>query len=183
LHSISRMTENIIKSIFKKKVNINIPERSGINELVRQDANQLLDIIITKHIDNNLSLEEILEREAPTDILHQGNIKTTYNKLISDKFRDEKQQLYINDALRELETAFRLVILAATGFGKTSLSYKIFNILLPNIILWLTPRRNLNLQANNPKYTKYLKTELYETYNYSPESNLADTSIRFHYRN
>jgi len=170
-----KMTENIIKPTVQKKVKINITKRTGINNIVKQDANQLLEIIITKYIDNNLSLEEILKQEAPTDIRHQDNIKTTYIKLHIDKFRDEKQQLYEHDILRELETAYRLVMKAPTGFGKTVLLYKILNILLPNIILWLTPRRNLNLQANDPKYTKYLKSGLYETYNYSPESNLADT--------
>ena len=161
----------------KPRLKVNITKRSGINNIVKQDANQLLETIITKYIDNNCSIEEILKQEAPTDIRHQDNITTTYNKLSTDKFRDEKQILYEKDVLRELETAYRLVMKAPTGFGKTVLLYKILNILLPklNIILWLTPRRNLNLQANDPKYTKYLKSGLYETYNYSPESNLADT--------
>ena len=169
------MTDSITKPTFQKKIKINITKRTGIDNIVKQDANQLLETIITKYIDNNLSLEEILEQEAPTDIRHQDNIKTTYIKLSIDKFRDEKQQLYERDILRELETAYRLVMKAPTGFGKTVLLYKILNGLLPNLILWLTPRRNLNLQANDPKYTKYLKSGLYETYNYSPESNVADT--------
>ena len=169
------MTDKV-KPILKNKVKVNITRRrSGIDNIVKQDANQLLETIITKHIDNNLSLEEILEGEAPTDIHLQDNIKTTYIKLITDKFRNEKQTLYEHDALRELEINNRLVIKAPTGFGKTVLLYKLLNTLLPNIILWLTPRRNLNLQANDPKYTKYLKSGLYETYNYSPESNLADS--------
>lgn len=170
------MTDNG-KPIIKAKVKINITKRSGINNIVKQDANQLLEIIITKYIDDDLSLEEILDREAPTDIRHHDNIKTTYTKLNTDKFRDAKQILYEHDALRELETNNRLVMKAPTGFGKTVLLYKILNILLPklNIILWLTPRRNLNLQANDTKYTKYLKSGIYETYNYSPESNLANS--------
>ena len=163
------------KPIITTKLKIKITKRTGINNIVKLDANQLLERIITKYIDDDISLEEILEREAPTDIRHQDNIKTTYIKLITDKFRNEKQTLYEHDALRELETAYRLVIKAPTGFGKTVLLYKLLNTLLPNIILWLTPRRNLNLQANDNKYTKYLKSDLYKTYNYSPESNLADS--------
>ena len=70
-----------------------------------------------------------------------------YQFILINNFRNDIQKKYIEDSLEELKNNNRIILKAPTGFGKTVLIYKLINELLPNIILWCTPRRNLNIQA------------------------------------
>jgi len=97
--------------------------------------------------------------------------------------REEIQQLYINNAYTELQINKRVMIVGPTGFGKTVVNYKLIDKLKPAITFIFTPRQNLNKQTLDIKYIKYLSSNNYEFYNYSPEkqsnSNKFNNLITF----
>ncbi len=143
--------------------------------LQQQDADDLLTSIIKAHIDNNKTLDEIFEiEECKNNYKLKKHIIDIYNNLVVEPFRNNKQEQYIGDVIENLnnnDVYNRVLIKAPTGFGKTVLLYKIINIIKSPIILWLTPRRNLNKQSNDSKYTKFLTDIKYTTYNYSPDNS------------
>lgn len=96
------------------------------------------------------------------------------NKLSnSGNFREMKQIEYMNDIKMQLELSNKCFIKAPTGFGKTVLYYKSIGKLNCKKILILTPRKMLNKQIVESKYTKYLNNSSgYKILHYSELSNI-----------
>jgi primosomal protein N' len=72
-----------------------------------------------------------------------------------ENFREMKQTEYMNEIKTQLELSKKCFIKAPTGFGKTVLYYKTISKLGCKKILILTPRKMLNKQIVESKYTKY----------------------------
>ena len=83
-------------------------------------------------------------------------IKRISFKSYRNKFQDE----YIKDIISELNISNRCFLKAPTGFGKTHVYYKLIKKLELNKILILTPRRNLNIQITDKKYSYYIDHDI-----------------------
>ena len=180
------MDQKLDLQVKKKLIKLTVTKKSSSNQIslediLKKDKNKLLENIIQNHIEKNKSLEEILEYESsPDNIKLNTDISNIYKKLMINKFRNETQQKYIQDVLEQFRTkSNRVLIKAPTGYGKTVLNYMVINELQPDLVLWLTPRRNLNVQSKDNKYMKYLTKTTYETYNYSVEDSTEDSVDKF----
>lgn len=105
------------------------------------------------------------------------------NKLLDGgNFREMKQTEYMNEIKTQLELLGKCFIKAPTGFGKTVLYYKSIGKLNCKKILILTPRKMLNKQIVETKYTKYLNgnNDGYKILHYSELANVEakQTCIR-----
>jgi superfamily II DNA or RNA helicase len=135
-------------------------------------------IIISKVIP---ILDRILHPEEGRNIkyklLSDDDIDCLERKLYNDKidFRKEKQNEYLRDILIELEKFNKCFVKAPTGFGKTHLYYQIIKALGFNKILFLTPRRNLNIQLLESKYvSKYLNINDYDIIHFSHKKVISN---------
>lgn len=166
--------ETLENIIFKHCIKDNIPDKELTLQikdiyikLINENSNELIENIFNNHndsySDNNNSDSDSDSDNYDTDdepIINndEANIK-----------RAEVQQLYINDAYTELQINNRVMNVGPTGFGKTVVNYKLIDKLKPKITFIFTPRQNLNKQTIDIKYIKYLSSNNYVFYNYSPE--------------
>jgi superfamily II DNA or RNA helicase len=85
-----------------------------------------------------------------------------------NKYRNDLQTKYINEAITTLDKNKRIILKGPTGFGKTVINYKLIDHYNENITMIITPRRILNEQTLEDKYKKHLTKGEYKIYNYSP---------------
>jgi len=94
--------------------------------------------------------------------------KKIYKK---NNIRNNLQEKYLVDIINQLNINSRVFIKAPTGFGKTHLYYKTIQRMKLKKILILTPRRDLNLQFVEDKYTLYIKDNDYKILHFSHLEN------------
>lgn len=104
------------------------------------------------------------------------------NQMVTNKnFRELKQTEYITDIKKQLELNGRCFIKAPTGFGKTVLYYKTIGELNCEKILFLTPRKMLNVQIVDDKYMGYLNKNNQTKYKIIHYSDLSDVEKKYSY--
>jgi len=97
---------------------------------------------------------------------------TTITTTVEQKFRDELQQLYLDEIVKILKEDFKVFIKAPTGFGKTHLFYKTIKEFDFKKIIIFTPRLLLNRQMVEDKYIEnYINKDLFEISHFSDENN------------
>ena len=97
---------------------------------------------------------------------------TTITTTVEQKFREELQQLYLDEIVKTLKEDFKVFIKAPTGFGKTHLFYKTIKEFDFKKIIIFTPRLLLNRQMVEDKYiAKYIDKDLFEISHFSDENN------------
>lgn len=128
-----------------------------------------------------LTLEEV--KELQKELKREEEPKSSKLKVLRESLlypnkRDQYQQLYLDEVIKELLELHRCFIKAPTGFGKTHLFYKIIKLMGLKKILILTPRRKLCEQATEDKYTsKYLDKSAFSFVNFSYSKN-KEASIK-----
>ena len=164
------MTLNFSKRIlFYKKFAKN--PRYEYCYLINMNKSDILDIEFnilekTKHLWANgwqTEYRKIKVKEMHkiiTDYLDEKKI--IYKILISPIFidnniRERIQKNYVTEIINGFNNKKRKILMKApTGFGKTTIFYKIINILKPKLCIILTPRKLLNIQNVSEKYKKIL---------------------------
>ena len=89
--------------------------------------------------------------------------KRSRENLLLNRLQDN----YLNDLIQNLITNNKVFLKAPTGFGKTHLYYKIICKMKFDRVLFLTPRRELNKQLVDIKYSSYIINDNYEIIHYS----------------
>lgn len=100
------------------------------------------------------------------------------NNVLSDEeiLRNRIQSEYIVDIVKELEVNKKVFIKAPTGFGKTHVYHKTIKHMMFDKILFLTPRKTLNIQITHNKY--FVNDDNYKIIHYSEtNSNSKDNLI------
>ena len=87
------------------------------------------------------------------------------DELIINKYRDDIQREYVMCLIHELSKNQKAFLKAPTGFGKTHIIYKLIAQSKYAKILILTPRKLLNEQCADVKYTKYITGYKFMHYN------------------
>jgi superfamily II DNA or RNA helicase len=136
----------------------------------------------TNHNDFHKSIVSILdEMKIKYNIYNTHNfIKTNYdnkaepfifNYIDESDIRNRLQEDYIDSIIEYLQIHKKCFLKAPTGFGKTHIYYKTILRLKANRILFLTPRRQLNIQLVEDKYSSYIKNDNYEIIHFSHLDN------------
>ena len=115
-------------------------------------------IRLKNYLKNKINISNIIYRlKSRKNDFHkisfQQQLQNIQQKLNID-LQNQLQNNYIDEILKELLKNNKCLIKAPTGFGKTHIYYKTIKHLNLNKILILTPRRNLNIQIVDEKYTK-----------------------------
>ena len=85
--------------------------------------------------------------------------------------RERIQTEYITSAITEIETNTRCIIKAPTGLGKTVINFKLIAHFNFNLTIFFTPRKILNQQTFDAKYTSLVGQTKFEQFVYDPSSN------------
>ena len=110
--------------------------------------------------ENNIQYKQLSEDEL-------DNLNAKQYTKVKINHREDLQYLYIVDIINELNKHNRCFIKAPTGFGKTVLYYKLLREKQLNKILFLTPRKLLNEQIVEIKYSHYIGIEDYTIIHFS----------------
>lgn len=127
----------------------------------------IIDMIIP-FLDKTNILYNILSKEQIDNLIHTYRM----NKIIAilnnykSNIRNKIQNKYVIECISELNENKQVFIKAPTGFGKTHIYYKIIKQQQYNKILFLTPRKNLNIQLTEDKYSFYVENQ-YKIIHYS----------------
>lgn len=113
-----------------------------------------------KYMEECVTRENVNEKNA-----HVARIKFLLNKIVPNhiKIRNNCQKLYVTETIDILKKDFKATIVAPTGFGKTVMIYDIIAKMNLKKILFITPRRDLNIQS--------AKKSPIEPFHYSHNSN------------
>jgi len=159
-------THNIVEILLQKQFYYLNKYKNGGTEFYK------LDIIheIIPFLESLSIKHKILSKEEITKLLLNNN----NNKLNSPELilRIFYQDLYVKEIIKNLKESKKVFIKAPTGFGKTHLYYKIIKELKLNKILFLTPRRALNKQITENKYSSYIANDNYKFSHYSDCINI-----------
>lgn len=150
---------NIIDEIvpFLKKTKIKF------NELTEEQINNLI------HQERVKKSSEVLKR-----FFHNIKIESKENRL-----RNKLQNEYLNEIKDHLIKYRKAFLKAPTGFGKTHLYYKIIELMKFNKILFLTPRKELNKQMVEDKYSSYIKNDNFKIVHFSDlDSNKKENTFK-----
>ena len=170
------ITWEIVKGTFIFVANLDCDCKYVENILQKELINDNIYLGGGKEFYNKLIINKIIpildkdEYNIRYNVLSDKEISCLERKLYSPKidFRKEKQDEYLRDVLINLEKSNKVFIKAPTGFGKTHLYYQIIKALRLNKILFLTPRRQLNIQLLESKYIdKYLDVNNYDIVHFS----------------
>lgn len=101
-------------------------------------------------------------------IIKKYNIKK-YSTKYNYKIRDYQKKI-IDYILKQYETTDRIYLSLSTGAGKSVIAWYIINMLKIDMIIIFSPRRIINKQNVDIKYTQMIKRD-YEIYNY-PEMEI-----------
>ena len=97
--------------------------------------------------------------------------KKTITITVEQQFREDLQQLYLDEIVKILKEDFKVFIKAPTGFGKTHLFYKTIKEMNFKKIIIFTPRLLLNRQMVEDKYiAKYINRDAFEISHFSDEN-------------
>ena len=169
----SKFVEKILKNYFNK---YNIKNTGGtefFDKNILDNIKTFLDTTIIKYkeVDINDLQRKIRLNKFTKDLT---NIKQKYNfsftkRKINDEYKlqNELQQHYLDEIIPELKDNKKVLIKAPTGFGKTHLYYKIIYNIQPKKILIFTPRKLLNQQMLEEKYSHYIKNDNYTILHFS----------------
>jgi len=157
-------THIIVEILLQKQFSQFHKKKDGGNEFYKLDIIQ--EII------------PFLERE---NIKHKVLSEEEINKLLAEYNKQKEkppelilrifyQDIYLKEVVENLKEYEKVFIKAPTGFGKTHLYYKIIKELKLNKILFLTPRRNLNQQITENKYSFYIAEDNYKIGHYSDDT-------------
>lgn len=130
----------------------------------------IIDKIIPILNENNIQYKQLSEDE-----LNNLNAKQ-YNK-VKKNHREDLQHLYLIDIIPELNKYKKCFIKAPTGFGKSVLYYKLLSQKQLYKILFLTPRKLLNEQIVEIKYSHYIDIESYTIIHFSNLSSTKKESL------
>jgi superfamily II DNA or RNA helicase len=195
----SKLVEKILKKYFKKYNKKNTGGTEFFKIKIQNKIISFLDKTNIKYkklniedINKEIKLYNILQNEKIKKMfiayIHRFKLKhTEKNKnSIQDKslkIQEELQQKYIDDIIPELKQNKKVFIKAPTGFGKTHIYYKVISSeLKPLKILIFTPRKLLNIQMLDDKYTKYIKDDNFKILHFS-ESDNKEKNIKKIYNN
>lgn len=121
------------------------------------------NIKFAKYYLNDYLIQKILK---PINNIDLDNIKIDINETRKDK-RTRLQDIYMYETVVNLTEYNRCLVSAPTGFGKTHIIFKVMYELKPKRVLILTPRKLLNLQILDIKYTKYISELNYKNKHFS----------------
>ena len=93
---------------------------------------------------------------------------------INETFRDLKQNEYVKEIVKTLNSDNKVFIKAPTGFGKTVLYYKTIKQMEFKKILIFTPRLLLNEQIVESKYFNHIGDEDYKIIHFSNSIDLTE---------
>jgi superfamily II DNA or RNA helicase len=148
-------------------------KQNGGNEYYKNDIiNEIIQFLVNKKIKHKILTNEEIEdlkikyREKLESI---SSYSLSHKQIISkeENYRNIKQEEYIIELRYELLLNKKVFLNAPTGFGKTHIYYKIIKNMDFHKILFLTPRKNLNIQLLDIKYSSYIKDKNYEIIHYS----------------
>ena len=143
-------------------------KKDGGNEFYKIEIiNEIEPYLISKNIKYKVLTQEEIDNLT---INNKKNVETISRE---DKFRNIIQEEYIIELKEELIKNKKVFLKAPTGFGKTHIYYKIIKNMGFNKILFLTPRKNLNIQLLDKKYSSYIKDDNFKIVHYS-ELNISD---------
>lgn len=131
---------------------------------------EIYDIINQEKINNMTNQEKDLKLKV-LNMLHKNK------KINKNSFRDNLQNIYVNEIINQLNLNKKAFLKAPTGFGKTHIYYKIISEMKFNKILFLTPRILLNQQIVEDKYSFYIHKDNYKFMNFSILDNLDKEKI------
>ena len=160
-----------IEPFFQKYIgnNYKILSNDDINKINRK-------IRLKNYLKNTINISNIIYRlKSRKNEFHkisfQQQLQNIQQKLNID-LQNQLQDNYLDEILKELLKNNKCLIKAPTGFGKTHIYYKTIKHLNLNRILILTPRRNLNIQIVDEKYTKmYIDNYDFIHFSNSPDKN------------
>ena len=149
-------------------------KQDGGDEFYKKDIVTIIEPFLCKEniVHKKLSNEDIENLER---IEQKKNIKIVESR--ENFIRNYLQNKYIIDIIDELNRVNKVFLKAPTGFGKTHIYYKTIQKMKFNRILFLTPRKNLNLQIVEKKYSSYINDGNYEIIHFS-ESNDKNALIK-----
>jgi hypothetical protein len=127
-------------------------------------------------------IKEIVPFLETQNIKHKVLVKEEINKLLAESNNKQKvnspemilrqfyQDNYLKEIIENLKEHKKVFIKAPTGFGKTHLYYKTIKELKLKKILFLTPRKKLNEQIIENKYSSYISDDNYKIGHYSDDT-------------
>lgn len=153
-----------VEKILQKYLSIYHMKNTGGNEFY----NITIINMIVPFLDKTNILYNILTNEQIKNLIHTHRMNKIIAILTNFKSnkRNKLQNKYVIKCIFELNKNKRVFIKAPTGFGKTHIYYKIIKQQQYNKILFLTPRKNLNIQLAENKYSFYVNNE-YKIIHYS----------------
>ena len=97
--------------------------------------------------------------------------------------RDKLQELYIGEIINHLYLYKKVFLCAPTGFGKTHIYYKTISRMKFDRILFLTPRKLLNHQIVEAKYSFYIKNDNDNILHFSDLTSHKEDKIKKYLKN
>jgi superfamily II DNA or RNA helicase len=153
--------EKILQNYFKS---YNRKFDGGIEFYNIKILDEILDFLIKTKIQFT-----ILSQDEIDNLCRIKRLKTI--KFNFKSFRNRKQDEYLDDIIYQFGINNKCFIKAPTGFGKTHVYYKLIKQLNLKKILILTPRRNLNIQITDNKYSFYLNNYKYHHFSHLTHHN------------
>lgn len=92
-----------------------------------------------------------IKYETKESLENEYKIKNKFNEIYSNR---DYQNNAIKYLLKEIIFNNKCYLELATGGGKTYITFKIFNILKPDLIICFSPRKKINKQNIKKKYLK-----------------------------
>ena len=162
--------EQLLQKYFKKYHS----KKNGGSEFYQND---IIDEI-EPFLSTTIIKFKVLSEEEIKNIIYYGRIKKLKDllkKVIQNRLSETKenklrnilQENYLVEIIEKLNIYKKSFIKAPTGFGKTHLYYKTIIKMKFDSILFLTPRKLLNLQIVEDKYSFYIKDGNYNIIHYS----------------
>ncbi len=173
----SKIVEKLLKMYFKQYNIRNTGGTEFFDKYILDNIKTFLDTTIIKYKEVNINE---LKRKIRlnkfindlTNIKHKYNLCFLKRKRNDDyKLQNELQQKYLDEIIPELKNNKRVLIKAPTGFGKTHLYYKIISKIQPKKILIFTPRKLLNQQMLEDKYSHYISNDNYKILHFSESTD------------
>uniref|UniRef100_A0A6C0E2J8 Helicase ATP-binding domain-containing protein n=1 Tax=viral metagenome TaxID=1070528 RepID=A0A6C0E2J8_9ZZZZ len=138
---------------------------NGGNEFYKYEIiKEIVPFLETQNIKH-----KVLSKEEINKLLAESNNKQKVNspEMI---LREFYQDNYLKEIIENLKEHKKVFIKAPTGFGKTHLYYKTIKELKLKKILFLTPRKKLNEQIIENKYSSYISDDNYKIGHYSDDT-------------